>query len=71
MTTKELCGKVRYRKKKGGHKSGKEKTMNMTINFVYYLNSERLEQALNKSQSLNLLHPFKVRKSRLEYDDIG
>lgn len=45
--------------------------MNMTINFKSYLNSERHNMTLPKNQSLNLLYPFKVRKSRLEYDDIG
>lgn len=40
--------------------------MNMTINFVLYLNSERHEQTLDKSQSLNLLRPYKVSQERLK-----
>ncbi|MGF7144942.1 hypothetical protein HNQ56_003375 [Anaerotaenia torta] len=44
--------------------------MNMAINFTYYLNSERYE-TLDKIQSLKLMRPYKISKSRLKCADIS
>lgn len=43
--------------------------MNTAINFIHYLGSIRQEQALNQKQSLSLVRPDKVRKSRLRCED--
>ena len=45
--------------------------MNISINTLYYLNSERHEQTLDKKQSLNLVRPYKVKKGQLKCSDIG
>lgn len=50
--------------------SGKEMAMNMTINFVYYLNSEIQKQTLDQKQSLGFVHSYKVSRSRLQWVDI-
>lgn len=51
---------------KGLQRSGKERTM--AVNFLYYLSDERHEPALDKKQGLDLVRPYRVRKSRLRWD---
>ena len=46
-------------------------TMNIAINFGYDLNSERYDQTLYKEQSLSLMRPYKISKSRLQCAAIG